>query len=166
MLLTPLIVLMYDRFLFFLDNFNLWPLCFFLLKRKRFTQMDTIISPSLHSCSVYLISLYCTQQLVSSTSWYLKTNSKCTPCTPPVVSCRSCRYTGGWLSWPWWGRSPAWRCSQGNNWQCQTLTDTWKTKKSYANNVYCKVGYREPSLQIVLRKVSGKVTFSERKKRQ
>lgn len=32
LLLTPLVVLMYDRFLFFLNNFNLWPLCFFPLK--------------------------------------------------------------------------------------------------------------------------------------
>ena len=55
---------------------QLQPLAALLLssKRERFTQMDTIISPSLHSRTIYL-SLYCTQQLVSSTSRYWKTNS-------------------------------------------------------------------------------------------
>lgn len=89
----------------------------------KFAQIDTVSFPNWYSAMQWTVGRFFILILKQT-----KTDSKHSPCTPPVVSCSSGHYTGGWLSWPWWGRSPAWRCSQDNNWQCRTLTNTWKTK--------------------------------------
>lgn len=53
-----------------------------------------------------------------------------TPCTPPAVSGSGGHHTGGWPSWPWWGRSPAWRCSLDSSWPCQTSVGTYRKQTS------------------------------------